>query len=128
MRKISPKLKKEILADPYYSVCALSRRSGERNCQGRVTWEHAIIHAGKQLNEKWAIVPLCEFHHAVDSYQDGGDFKKERGVWIALNRANEDELRRVSKAIDYVRLRGVLNAKRGVYVPPKVAFGSGINY
>lgn len=110
MRKIPPKLLKEILADPYYKVCV---RLSDGGCQGRITLEHAIIFASKQLNEKWAILPLCTFHHAVDEFQDSGDLQKEKNVHIALQRATNDELKAVSKAINYFRLREVLNKKYG---------------
>ena len=108
MRKIPPELKEEMANDPYYKKCA---RSDERNCRGRVTWEHAIIYAGRQLNEKWAILPICEFHHAVNSYQDNGNLNKEKHIWIALNRAGNANLLRISKAVDYISLRERLNAK-----------------
>lgn len=100
--------------DPYYKICA-RHKCGE--CDGRITWEHVIIFASKQLNEKWAIIPLCEYHHAVDNHQDGGDLQKEINLWIALNRANEGELVAISKAIDYVREKKRLNEKYSTFVP-----------
>lgn len=113
MRTIPQKLKKEILSDPYYRNCA--REGGD--CDGRITWEHAIIYAGRQLNEKWAIIPLCTFHHAVDRHQDGGDLNKEFNVLIALNRATEAELLSVGKVVNYVRMRSMLNLKYPQKVP-----------
>lgn len=110
MRPIPPKLKANILADEYYSRCA---REMDGGCGGRITWEHAIIFQGRQLNEKWAIIPLCAYHHAVDQFQDGQGLIKEKNVWIALNRATEAELKAVSKATDYARLRDRLNMKYG---------------
>src|SRR4051812_31540430 len=98
MGKIPPKLKREILADPYYKHCA---RAFERDCEGRITFEHAIIFGGKQLNERFAILPLCEYHHAVGQHQEDGDLKKEINVWMVLNRASEEELQMITKAIDY---------------------------
>lgn len=105
MRKIPPKLKNEILADPYYKTCA--RKSPD--CDGRITWEHAIIYAGRQLNEKWAIVPLCAYHHSVDYHQDGPGLNKEMNVWIALNQATDLELSMASKVIPYIKERARLN-------------------
>jgi hypothetical protein len=110
MSPIPPRLLKDILADPYYKFCS---REKDGNCKGRITLEHAIIFAGKQLQEKWSIIPLCAYHHAVDEFQDGGDLQKEKNVWIALNRATDKELLKVSKAVDYVRKREVLNNKYG---------------
>lgn len=106
MRKIPEPVKRQLEAEP--NVCA---RRNDSPCGGRITWEHAIIHAGKQLNEPWAIIKLCERHHAVNTYQDGGELDKERNIHIALNRATEDELRAISKATDYIALRDRLNAK-----------------
>lgn len=33
------------------------------DCSGRVEWEHAWIYAGKKIQEEWAIVPCCTYHH-----------------------------------------------------------------
>lgn len=105
MRKISQNVKQKVLERP--QVCA---RAGE-GCAGRITWEHALIYAGRQIDEAWAIVLLCERHHGVNTYQDCGDLQKEKNVWIALNQATNEELQKYSKAIDYIRLRNTLNAK-----------------
>jgi len=104
MRKISARVKKILTAEP--DVCA---RLHDGDCGGGITWEHALIYAGNQMDEAWAIIKLCERHHAVNTYQDGGDLQKEKNVWIALNRATDQELVAVSKAIDYKKLRERLN-------------------
>lgn len=108
MRKISPKVKEQLLQEP--DICA---RQCDGNCDGRITWEHAIIYAGKQVDEVWAIIKLCEYHHAVNTHQDGKGMDKQKNVWIALNRATDDELRQYSKSIDYIKMRERLNAVYG---------------
>lgn len=108
MRKIPEPIKRQLEAEP--DVCA---RRKDSPCGGRLTWEHAIIFAGKQVNEVWAIIKLCEKHHGVNSYQDRGELDKERNVHIALNRATDDELRAISKSVDYIALRDRLNKKYG---------------
>jgi hypothetical protein len=55
---------------------------------GRITWEHALIHAGKQVQEKFAVIPLCEFHHSGE-----GMVKKVNEV-IALGRAIAEDKRK----------------------------------
>jgi hypothetical protein len=110
MKKIPLKLRKQMENDPYYQVCA--RKCSE--CDGRITWEHAIIYAGGQLNEKWAIIPLCEYHHAVGKHQDGGDLNKEINRLIALNRATDKQLESISKAINYKRERERLRVKYAI--------------
>lgn len=94
MTKIPDALREELSNDPYYQTCA---RSIEHNCQGRITWEHAWIYAGKQIQEKWAIIPLCEFHHAVNQFQDSGDLNKHENQRISLLRATKEDLKKYPK-------------------------------
>lgn len=98
MRKIPNKLRQEMAKDPYYKKCAVR---GFSTCDGRIEWHHGIIYAGRQLNEKWAILPLCHLHHdrvCVEPY-------KSYILWTILERATEQELIAVSKAINYIDLR-----------------------
>lgn len=115
MSVIPLKLRASLSVDPEYKVCARSGLHGHV-CAGGITWEHAIIYAGRKVQERWAIIPLCEFGHSINRFQDGGDLKKEINIWIALNRASDDELRAISKVVDYIYQRNYLNSKYGVYV------------
>ena len=82
MRKIPKSLREELSNDPYYSRCARS----SHECEGRITWEHAFIYAGRQINERWAIIPLCWFHHL------GAGLDKQVNQAIALSRASDIDL------------------------------------
>ena len=104
MRKISPKVREALQQEP--QVCA---RKGDGECKGRITWEHTLTYAGKQIDEVWAIIFLCEYHHAVNGYQDMGALNKTKNVWIALNRATDEELKKYSKAINLIQKREILN-------------------
>lgn len=104
MRQISSKIKEQLQLEP--NICA---RASDGGCDGRITWEHTLIYAGKQIDEVWAIIHLCAYHHEVDEFQDGGGLNKEKNVWIALNRATDQELLKYSKAINYIRERDRLN-------------------
>ena len=110
MRKISQKVKEALAKEK--NICAREKDGG---CAGRITWEHTLIYAGKQIDEVWAIIHLCEYHHAVNNYQDRGELNKERNVWIALNRATDKDLEKYSKSIDYKRMKVNLNNKYGIY-------------
>ena len=109
MRPISKKVKDILDNEP--DICALL----DRNCQGRITREHSLIYAGRQIDEAWAIIKICAWHHSVDQFQDGGGLNKERNVWVALNRATDEELLKYSKAINYIREKERLNKKYGIY-------------
>jgi hypothetical protein len=85
MRPLTPKLKREIDADPYFKTCA---RKGEGYCDGRITIEHAFIYQGRQINELWALVPLCWHHHL------GSGLDKKKNQWISLKRATIADLKK----------------------------------
>lgn len=112
MNKIPTKLREQLSEDPEYKVCA---RHKDGDCDGRITWEHAMIYAGSQVQERWAIIPLCEYHHAVNKHLDGRGLDKRKNIWIALNRATDDDLIRFSKAMDYIAMRERLNKIYGTY-------------
>ena len=88
-------------------------RASEGNCQGRLTKDHTIIFAGKQVQEDWAIVDVCAFHHGVDQFQDCGDLDREKHTYYALCKATEDDLSRFSKVVDYIALKERLTKKYG---------------
>lgn len=114
MNNIPKKLRAQLADDPYYYVCARKGLHGHI-CGGRITWEHVLINAGKQLQKRAFIIPLCAKAHAVDKFQDGGDLKKDVNLWIALNRATEEEILAISKAQNYFITRAYLNKKYGTY-------------
>lgn len=112
MTPIPPKLRAALALDPEYLVCC--RHGYQKHvCDGPITWEHAVIYAGKQLQERWAIIPLCSKAHSVNFFQDGGDLNKEINLWIALNRATPAELQAISKAKNYEHERDRLNVIYG---------------
>lgn len=82
MHPIPPKMRAEMAEDPYYKTCC--RKDDE--CSGRITWEHSFIYAGRQVQEIWAIIPLCVYHHLGDG------LKKRLNERIAVARATPQEL------------------------------------
>jgi hypothetical protein len=107
-------IKKQIDSLPFYKVCAKAHLK-DHTCSGKITLEHAVEFAGKRLNELWAIIPLCEYGHSVNTHLDGGDLNKEINLWIALSRASGGDLIAVSKAVNYTRELDRLTKKYGVY-------------
>lgn len=87
MAPIPKKLREEMAADPYYGVCS---RLGE-DCSGRITWEHAFTYAGKQIQRKWAIIPLCWRHHLGDR------LNKVANQHIAAARTTEEDRREFAR-------------------------------
>lgn len=122
---IPKKLREELASDLEYKICSLYNY---HECAGDITWEHAIIHQGRSLQKKWSIIPLCAKGHAVNDFQDAGTMNKQMNQWVALNRASVEELKEISQAIDYLKLRGYLNKKHGIYIPFIPTALSSINY
>lgn len=116
MRKISTKVRKQIDADPEYRFCML-RAYKDHICGGRITMEHALIHAGSQIDAKFAIISACARGQEVDHYQDAHTMDKDMNHWVALNRASDEELKAISKAVDYFYIRERLNEIYGKYRP-----------
>ena len=84
MSPIPTKLREQLSNDPYYKKCS---RAG-KDCLGRITWEHAWTYANKQIQERWAIIPLCVYHHL------GLGLVKKANQLIALNRATPEDLKK----------------------------------
>jgi len=82
MRPIPPKMREAMAADPYYKACARA----DHECSGRITWEHVWIYAGRQINEVWAIIPLCWHHHL------GEGLDKRENERISIARATDEDL------------------------------------
>lgn len=98
---IPPKLRREMADDPYYSRCALT------GATSGVEWHHNLRFAGKNVQERFCIIPLSRDVHARI------DHHKERVDWIMLNRMTDAELTRYSKAVDFHAWRLRLNEKYG---------------
>lgn len=92
MKPIPPKLRKQIDEDQFYKTCALYGQK-DHMCDGRITYEHAVIFAGNRVQTLWAIVPICAKYHEVDEFQDSHNMDKEMHVWVALNRATDEDLK-----------------------------------
>lgn len=76
-------------------------------CAGRITREHALIYAGRQIDEPWAIVLLCALAHSVDQYQDIGILDKQKNEWIAVCRMKRSDEKRYPK-VDWAQKRRYL--------------------
>ena len=106
MNNIPPRLRREIEVDPFYQRCCIT---GSKATNTKIDWHDNLIFAGKQVQEKWCILPLrADIHKDIVKY-------KEQCDWIMLNRATDDDLKRYSKAINLFSRRDMLNKKYGQY-------------
>lgn len=131
MGRVPKKLRDECAADPFYYTCARFEALHDHECKpdpltGRlIEWEHALIFAGKQVQKKFALVPLCWYVHR------GPGLNKSVNEWIALNRATSVDLLELSRpgGLNYGLHRAYLNKKFGPYQPtPSPENPTGIHY
>lgn len=108
MRRIPDELRREMERDPFYKRCCLSLSSS-----GKIDWHHALIFAGRQVNAKFAILPLrTDIHARVHEPKI-----KKLCDWVMLNRASAKELKQYSKVTNLARYREQLNEEYGVWNP-----------
>lgn len=106
MRPIPLKMRNEMSNDPFYQRCCVTGKAS-----GKIDFHHNLIFAGRQVNEKFCILPLSrEIHDRVHE-------EPFKGIvdWIMLNRASEDELTMFSKARSLRFERDRLNRELGIW-------------
>ena len=65
----------------------------DKDCSGRLTKEHAILYSGRQVQELWAILDLCWYHHL------GEGLKKSENIKIAMARATEADRKKYPRLL-----------------------------
>lgn len=99
MRPIPLTLRKLLAEDPWMSRCVWTDSIID------VTWEHPWIYAGRQINERWSIVPLKR-----DLNVNITPKIKEYCRWVSLLRMTPAELQKAKK--DYPKLDFDFQKKR----------------
>lgn len=102
MIPIPLKLRAQIALDPFMAHCIYP------GCVGKPEWEHSLLYQNKRVQEAWAIVPCCAFHHR------GVGLDKRYNEWVALNRATDAQLLKYAKA-NWIQKRNHLNTIYGTY-------------
>lgn len=97
MRPIPKKLREELSEDPYMSKCIYD------GCPGTPEFEHVWVYQGRQINERWAILPVCYEHHR------GKLLDKRYNEFKSLQRATEEELSRYPKK-DWKQIKKYLDS------------------
>lgn len=84
MHKTPKRIFDEIAAER--PLCERNEVLEDHDCIGCSTMEHAWIYRGKQINEKWAIIRLCEWAHL------GKGLNKRINEWLSLKHATDEDL------------------------------------
>ncbi len=108
-KPIPLKMREQMSQDPAMKVCMRKILLNDHECEADpltgklLDWEHALTFAGSKINKPFAIISICYLVHR------GGKLNKEINRWISLNRATDQELRDISKAVPYLNERERLN-------------------
>lgn len=105
MRKIPEQLRDELSQDKFYKECCIS----DNDCDGKIEWHHNLIFAGKQVNETFCILPVCQYHHEKEKHL----IYKEKLNWVMWARATHEQILEYSKAIDYQEVFNRLEKRYG---------------
>lgn len=113
MRPIPPSLKARMERDPMMHICTWNNqdcRNENGSRPARPEWEHAFLYANRQINEWWAIIGACWWHHR------GRGMVKSFLQWKCLQRVTEAELGEIQKKYprtDWVALKNRLKKQWG---------------
>jgi len=116
MSPIPPKIRAQLEQDPKMRVCIWNNpdcHSELFEFPGRAEWEHAFTYAGKQIQEVWAIVGVCWYHHR------GPGLKKDFNQYCALRKM--DTILKMADAyekypkVNWLDLKTRLTKKYGSY-------------
>jgi hypothetical protein len=108
---------KKVLAEVNARVpfaCERQLALHDHECSKRITREHALLYAGRQIDEAWAVVLLCSKAHSVDEYMDCGILNKEINEWIALCRMTRKDEQRYPR-VNWRQRRSYLCGKYGTF-------------
>lgn len=94
-KPIPKKMREEMTDDTFMNLCCIQ----DSTHHGRIQWHHHLKFAGKRVNEKWCILPVCELHHRLEA-----KYKQQLDA-VMVSRATYEELSKYSKAIDYCKLK-----------------------
>lgn len=108
MRPIPPRLRGEMEKDYFYQKCAITQKPRSLT---KVEWHHNLIFAGRQVNEKFCILPLSEKIHDRAREPKVKEFLN----WLMVCRATPEELERYGLTEKAEKLKN----KFGEYDPTK---------
>lgn len=102
VRGIPAELRQALADDPYMHQCCI----GDTNCAGKIDFHHNLIYAGRRVNEPFAILPVCSFHHAKADTRE----VREKLNWAMVNRMSEADIAKYSR-FNWAQLISYLKSK-----------------
>lgn len=79
-------------------------RAAEGNCSGRLTKEHVFVYGNNQVQEIWAVIDLCWFHHL------GTGLDKDLNRYLAFKNMTPEQVDLAS--VEYPKFDWAADQKR----------------
>lgn len=111
MNRIPKKLRQELSEDMFYQRCCVTGKVG--TFDDPVQWHHNLIFGGKQVQARFAILPILKSIHLIADYPK----IKEKLDWVMVNRMSGEDLELYSKGVDYIHRKEYLNGLFGEWQP-----------
>jgi hypothetical protein len=92
MNNMPIKLRKELSENPEYKKCTLKKYI-PHTCSGKIDWHHNARHAGKNIQEPFAIISICKSIHDLVYKKDF----RNRLDWIMINRMTDEDFKKYHK-------------------------------
>jgi hypothetical protein len=105
MRPISLNVLSELFKDGFCLKCCICGFH-------HVVLHHNFIFGGRQVDEAWAIIPVCNDCHSKANEKG----MREKMDWVMLSRAKDSDLVRFSKVVDLIARKRILIEKYGKYI------------
>lgn len=98
MRRLSDATRERVNTDSFYRTCVICKSP-------QVQIHHNLIHGRRQVDDWWALLPLCVTHHNQANQVE----MRQKLNWIMCNRAPVEDLIKYSKVTDLVAMKRRLN-------------------
>lgn len=111
MTRIPKKLREQLAADPFYTRCCVTGLYAQPS--DRIEWHHNMIFAGRQVQARFAILPVLASIHRVAALPE----IKDKLDWVMVNRMSGEDLELYGKGVDWIHRLEWLNYVFGQWVP-----------
>lgn len=111
MTRIPAKLRKQLAQDPFYQRCCITGKSALPG--DRIEWHHNLIFAGKQVQARFAILPVLKSMHELAHMRA----IKDRLDWVMASRMSGEDLELYGKGRDWIHRLEYLESLFGKFVP-----------
>ncbi len=111
MNKIPVKLRAKLAADIFYTRCCVTGLPS--TFEDPIEWHHNLIFAGRQVQARFAILPIKRSVHRIAMLPE----IKDKLDWVMVSRMSGEDLELYGKGVDWLHRKEYLEVLFGTFVP-----------